>query len=412
MNTIVAQCGGPTPVINATLAAIIEGWQSMEDGGSPQRAGEPPGIFGQLPASPGQLLGSRYGFEGLVKADWVELSGLDGPARAALAQQPAAALGGSRFRPGDADFAQMAANLHAADVGAVFLIGGNGTMAGAQRLADEAQRRRRTLQVIGVPKTIDNDLAGCHVTPGFGSAARYIAHTTQEIGLDLRSMRGFDQVAVVEVMGRHVGWLAAAAALARHEAGEPPHLILLPEEPVASSEVLQRIAAVVAQEQICTVVVAEGVRERDGTYWAELVDGAAYDASGQRVFSMSAGASAYLVREVQGRLGLRCRQIKLNTAQRSTRLLASPVDWELARMAGTAAVAAWASGASGVLPVLVQREGAWGTELRELQTVIGRERRLPPEYIDGPNYDVTEACRQYIAPLLGELPPRPLLWID
>jgi 6-phosphofructokinase 1 len=268
------------------------------------------------------------------------------------------------------------------------------------------------LQVIGVPKTIDNDLAGCDVTPGFGSAARYIAHTTQEIGLDLRAMRGFDQVAVVEVMGRHVGWLAAAAALARHEAGEPPHLILLPEEPVASSEVLQRIAAVVAQEQICTVVVAEGVRERDGTYWAELVDGAAYDASGQRVFSMSAGASAYLVREVQGRLGLRCRQIKLNTAQRSTRLLASPVDWELARMAGTAAVAAWASGASGVLPVLVQREGAWGTELRELQTVIGRERRLPPEYIDGPNYDVTEACRQYIAPLLGELPPRPLLWID
>ena len=213
----------------------------------------------------------------------------------------------------------MIANLRAADIGAVFLIGGNGTMAGAQRLAAEAENRGLALQVIGIPKTIDNDLAGCDVTPGYGSAARYVAYTTQEIGLDLRAMRGFDQVAVVEVMGRHVGWVAAATALARQVAGDPPHLILLPEAPVEIDQVLTRIAEVYAQRQLCTIVVAEGVRERSGAYWAELVDGAAYDGSGQRVFSMSAGASAFLVREVQARLGLRCRQIKLNTAQRATR---------------------------------------------------------------------------------------------
>jgi 6-phosphofructokinase 1 len=397
MNAIVAQCGGPTPVINASLAAVIEAWEQGQ--GNSQRG------------EAGRLFGSRFGFEGIVKADWVALDGLDATVRGALARQPGAALGGSRFRPGDADFAHMAANLHATDVGVAFLIGGNGTMAGAQRLAEEALRQGYALQVIGVPKTIDNDLAGCDVTPGYGSAARYVAHTTQEIGLDLRAMCGFDQVAVVEVMGRHVGWLAAAAALARHDAGEPPHLILLPEAPVSSDEVLQRIAAVVAEKQICTVIVAEGVRERDGAYWAELVDGAAYDASGQRVFSMSAGASAYLVREVQERLRLRCRQIKLNTAQRATRLLASPVDRELAQMVGAAAVAAWKDGASGVLPVLLAQGGAWTTELRELQAVVGRERRLPPEFIDGPNYDVTEICRQYIAPLIGELPPQPVLWI-
>ena len=391
MNAIVAQCGGPTPVINATVAAVVAAWQERDSG---------------------DLYGSRHGFEGLAAADWVDLTWLNEATCVRLAHQPGAALGGSRFRPTDDDFAQMIANLRAADIGAVFLIGGNGTMAGAQRLAAEAESRGLALQVIGIPKTIDNDLAGCDVTPGYGSAARYVAYTTQEIGLDLRAMRGFDQVAVVEVMGRHVGWVAAAAALARQVAGDPPHLILLPEAPVEIDQVLARIAEVYAQRQLCTVVVAEGVRERSGAYWAELVDGAAYDASGQRVFSMSAGASAFLVREVQGRLGLRCRQIKLNTAQRSSRLLASSVDRMLAQMVGTAAVEAWAVGASGVLPVLVHEDGTWQTSLVEIPAAVGRERTLPAAFVDAENYDVTESCRRYIAEVIGEPPPAPIVWIE
>lgn len=391
MNAIVAQCGGPTPVINATVAAVIAAWQERDSG---------------------DMYGSRHGFEGLVAADWVDLTWLNESTCVQLAHQPGAALGGSRFRPTDEDFAQMIANLRAADIGAVFLIGGNGTMAGAQRLAAEAENRGLTLQVIGIPKTIDNDLAGCDVTPGYGSAARYVAYTTQEIGLDLRAMRGFDQVAVVEVMGRHVGWVAAAAALARQVAGDPPHLILLPEAPVEIDQVLTRIAEVYAQRQLCTIVVAEGVRERSGAYWAELVDGAAYDGSGQRVFSMSAGASAFLVREVQARLGLRCRQIKLNTAQRASRLLASAVDRMLAQMVGTAAVEAWAVGATGVLPVLVREDGTWQTSLVEIPAAVGRERTLPAAFVDAENYDVTESCRRYIAEVIGEAPPAPIVWID
>ena len=390
MNAIIAQCGGPTPVINATVAAVIAAWQERDSG---------------------ELYGSRHGFEGLLTSDWVDLTWLNAETCVQLAHQPGAALGGSRFRPTDEDFGRMIANLRTADIGAVFLIGGNGTMAGAQRLAAEAEARGLPLQVIGIPKTIDNDLAGCDVTPGYGSAARYVAYTTQEIGLDLRAMRGFDQVAVVEVMGRHVGWVAAASALARHGAGDPPHLILLPEAPVEIDQVLARIAGVFAHRQLCTVVVAEGVRERSGVYWAELVDGAAYDGSGQRVFSMSAGASAFLVREVQNRLGLRCRQIKLNTAQRATRMLASPVDRMLAQMVGTAAVEAWAVGASGVLPVLVHEDGSWQTSLLEIGAAIGRERTLPPAFIDAPNYDVTEKCRRYIAQVIGEAPPPPIVWI-
>jgi 6-phosphofructokinase len=181
---------------------------------------------------------------------------------------------------------------------------------------------------------------------------------------------------------------------------------------VEIGEVLKRIKEVYGRRQVCTVIVAEGVRERSGAYWAELVDGAAYDASGQRVFSMSAGASAYLVREVQQRLGLRCRQIKLNTAQRSTRLLASPVDRELAQMVGKAAVDAWALGASGALPVLLHDDAGWHTRLVDIQSVIGRERTLPAGFIDAQDYDVTHECRRYIAALIGEAPPEPLLWIE
>ena len=354
MNAIIAQCGGPTPVINATLAAVIGEWQARDSG---------------------DLYGSRHGFEGHAgeRSGGPDVADRGDPRE--LSHQPGAALGGSRFRPSDEDFGRMIANLRVADVGVVFLIGGNGTMAGAQKLAAEADARGLALQMIGIPKTIDNDLAGCDVTPGYGSAARYVAYTTQEIGLDLRAMRGFDQVAVVEVMGRHVGWVAAATALARQGAGDPPHLILLPEAPVEIKQVLARIAEVYAERGLCAIVVAEGVRERSGAYWAELVDGAAYDGSGQRVFSMSAGASAFLVREVQNRLGLRCRQIKLNTAQRATRLLASPVDRMLAQMVGRAAVEAWAVGASGVLPVLVHEDGAWETSLVEIGAAIGRGKR-------------------------------------
>lgn len=391
MNAIVAQCGGPTPVINASLAAVVSAWQESRRG---------------------RIYGARYGLAGLTQGDWVDLSGLAAPALAALAVQPAAALGGCRHRPTDAEFAALPAALAEAAVGAVFLIGGNGTMAAAQQLEAEAQAQGMALQVLGVPKTIDNDLAGCDVTPGYGSAARYIAHTVQEIGLDLRAMRGFDQVAVVEVMGRHAGWLAAAAALARAGAGDPPHLILLPETPVAIDAVLERIDVVFRRRQCCVVVAAEGVHDAAGRYWAEMLGSGGYDASGQRIFSMSAGASAWLVQQVQERLGLRCRQAKLNTAQRATRLLASPVDRELAALVGRAAVEAAAQGLSGVLPALQWQGGAWQTNAIPLHEVTGHERKLPPSFFDAENYDITDECRQYIAPLLGSAPPVPLLWIE
>ncbi len=304
MNALIAQCGGPTAVFNASLAAVVERW----------RAG----------AGAGRLWGSRLGLQGLATGDWVELSAIDQSTLATLAEQPGAALGSSRYRPADDDFPRMVARLQQAAVEAVFLIGGNGTMAAVARLEATAGAAGYPLQVIGIPKTIDNDLAGTEVTPGYGSAARYIAHTTQECGLDLRAMVNFDEVAVIEVMGRHAGWLAAAAALARQQPEDPPHLILLPETPVAIDAVLARIQTVFDQRGICLVVTAEGVHDAEGRYWAELLGNAGQDASGQRNLSMAAGAAAYLAQHVQSQLGRRCRQIRLNTAQRGSRLPGQP----------------------------------------------------------------------------------------
>ena len=158
--------------------------------------------------------------------------------------------------------------------------------------------------------------------------------------------------------------------------------------------------------------MAEGVHDSAGRYWAEMLGGASQDASGQRVFSMSPGAGAYLVQQVQDQLGLRCRQIKLNTAQRSTRLLDGALDRQLAALVGTAAVEAWAQGLGGVLPILRRQGDEWRTELLGLEEVAGRERTLPPAYRDDAKFDITEACRRYIAPLIGDPPPAPLLWIE
>lgn len=392
MNVLIAQCGGPTPVFNASLSAAIQQWQQR--------------------FASGKIFGSRYGLQGLATADWVDLTALTPAVLATLAQQPAAALGSSRYRPSAEDFPKMVADLQRAQIGAVLLIGGNGTMAAGQRLAATADEQGIPLQVLGIPKTIDNDLAGTDVSPGYGSAARYIAYTTQEISLDLCAMRNFDQVAVVEIMGRHAGWLAAASALARTLPGDPPHLILTPEVPVDLDHVLQRIAAVFEHTGICVIAAAEGIHNRNGQYWAELLGSAGQDASGQKIFSMSVGVSAFLVQQVQQHLGLRCRQIRLNTTQRSTRLLASPVDRELARHAAVAAVDACAGGRAGMMVALRHTADGWRTAFTPVDAVIGRERALPADFIDPAAYSVTPACTAYISTVIGEPPPAPILWTE
>ncbi len=371
MNALIAQCGGPTAVLNTTLAAVVAALRAD------------PHIT--------SIFGSRYGMQGLVRGDWADLTGLTGEHLAQLGEQPGAALGSSRYRPADDEMPAIVAHLRARNVGALFLIGGNGTMAAAARIHALAVGQGVACQVIGIPKTIDNDLAGTEVTPGYGSAARYVAQTTREVGLDLRSMRGFEQVAVLEIMGRHAGWLAAASALARGWPGDLPHLILLPETPIDVAQVLAAIEQRFRADGVCLVVASEGVRDRSGAYLAELQGSAASDASGQRIFSLASGAAAYLADRVTAELGLRCRPIRPSTIQRASAALASPADRLLARQAGEAAVDAWQRGLSGVMMSIRRGENGWAVEPAPLAAAQAGERHLPEHFIDAAAFDAAMA---------------------
>ncbi len=388
MNALVVQCGGPTAVLNASLAAVIARRQA---------------------AGTGRLFGARRGMQGLVLGDWVELPRLAPSELAALAAQPGAALGSSRFKLDEAGIAAALEQLDARAVGCLFLIGGNGTMAAAQRIEAAASGR---LRVVGIPKTVDNDLPGTDVTPGYASAARYLAWSVADVALDLRAMASFEDVVAVEVMGRHAGWLAAASALARHADGDPPDLILLPEAPIESEDaLLERIAAVHRSKGSCLVVAAEGARDGSGGYLAERLGSGGHDDRGQRVLSMAGGVAAWLADRVQVRLGLRCRQVRPNTMQRSGRALVSPVDRELAWRVGEAAVRLACDGASSIMVGLVRAEdAAWEVQPVPLQVAGGQERHLPPAMIDGSAWGVSHAFVEYALPLVGALPPPPLLW--
>ena len=390
MNALIAQCGGPTAVINTTLAAVV----------------------GTLRTHAGvtTIFGSRYGMQGLVRGDLADLTGLTGEELARLAEQPGAALGSSRYRPADDEMPAIVDLLRARGVGALFLVGGNGTMAAAARIHTLAAEQGVACQVIGIPKTIDNDLAGTEVTPGYGSAARYVAQTTREVGLDLRSMRGFEQVAVLEIMGRHAGWLAAASALARAWPGDLPHLILLPETPIDVARVLAAIEERFRADGVCLVVASEGVRNIDGAYLAELQGTAASDASGQRIFSLASGAAAYLAERVTAELGLRCRPIRPSTIQRASAALASPADRLLARQVGEAAVDAWQHGLSGVMMSIRRRPIGWAIGSEPLAAAQQGERHLPARFYNAATFDVTPAFLDYAAPLVEPLPPAPILF--
>lgn len=386
MNALIVQCGGPTPVMNASLA----------------------GALPHLLADHEHCFGARFALEGLLRGDWVDLTHVTPAQIERLVRQPGAALGGGRYALRDGDFETTVNLLRERRVRSLLLIGGNGTMAAAHRLAQAGP----DLRVVGVPKTVDNDLAGTYVSPGYGSAARYVAESVRDAGLDLRAMATFEDVVIIELMGRHAGWLAASASLARVNPGDPPHIILLPEAPVDEALLVERIRAVHAEKGICLVAAAEGACDMQGHYLAEKLGAGGTDDSGQHVLSMGAGVAAYLASLVQARLGLRCRQLRPNTLQRATSALAvAELDRELALMVGAAAADAACAGYSDVMAGITFVKAQWGTARIPLAEVVGRTVTVPRTMISADGLDVTEAFTVYAAPLIGEMPPAPVLWI-
>lgn len=355
-----------------------------------------------------RLWGTHMGLQGLAHDDWVELTELAPDAVAILRTQPGAALGSGRYRLANEEIGPALDLLYSHQIGALFLIGGNGAMAAAHKLAQAAECARyavggKPLCVIGVPKTIDNDLVDTDCTPGYGSAARFVAQSVHDMGLDLRAMRNFDDVALIEVMGRHVGWLTAATALARRAPDDAPHLILLPEVLLDEERFLAEVQRIHARQDVCFVAVAEGIRDTAGRFLAEKLNPASYDASGQKMLAHAAGLLPYMAQLIQRALGLRCRQIRPDLVQRSSSALASDVDRELAALVGTQAVNAALAGTSDLMITLKRAKSSWVTESVPLANVIGRERALPEKFIHGKRFDVTTAFHEYAGPLVGDL---------
>lgn len=383
---LVAQLGGPTPVVNASLAALIAESRRVQ-----------PGV---------RILGARHGIEGVLLNEIVDLSNLSSEALEQMATMPGAALGSSRHPLHDEDETALLATLQRHCIGQFVAIGGNGAMRALAQAAKLIAVTDQSVQLIGVPKTVDNDLAATDFAPGYGSAARFLALATRDAGLDLEAMATFDDVVVLEVMGRHTGWLAAATALARPEGPvTAPHLILMPERPFDPADLLDAIAEIHDAVGHCFIVVSEGVRDRSGSLYGQ----AGHDALGRPILGLARGAGDVLAALIAERTGFQARCFRPGSIGRALSVTASEADRAAATQVGAAAARALAAGQSGAIVTLVRQGGGpasrWETGLAPLTDVAGQERPLPDDFIAASGMDVTPAFLDYAQPLVGALPP-------
>ncbi|WP_205201886.1 6-phosphofructokinase [Azonexus hydrophilus] len=388
INAFYAQSGGATAVINATACGLIEEARR-------QHLADPTRI--------GQVYAGRDGILGALREDLIDTSLESDADIARLRQTPGGAFGSSRFHLGPlathrAMYERLAAVLAAHDIGYFFINGGEGSMGAAWHLSQMMREIGQPLRVIGIPKTVDNDMVLTDCCPGFGSVAKYIATSVREAGYDVASMsQTSTKVFVLEVMGRHAGWITAAAGLASEAEGEPPHILLLPEVGFDDRKFLARVRHCVETYGYCVVVTAEGLCDAGGCNFG--------------VSSRRAGTvGRYIADMVEVHLGYKQHLAVADYLQRSARHLASAVDVAQAHALGAAALRLALAGESDVAPILHRLSDApyrWEIRTAPLAALANVERRLPPEFISADGFHITEACRRYLAPLIAgeDLPP-------
>ncbi|MCB1626870.1 MAG: 6-phosphofructokinase [Xanthomonadales bacterium] len=389
-NLLYAQSGGVTAVINTTAAAVIETARKHR---------------GKI----GRVLAARNGVVGILGEELIDTYEEDWRAIKALRQTPGGAFGSCRFKLGSlqtdrARYARLIDVCRAHDVRWLLYNGGNDSADTSLKISEVARELDYPLSVIGVPKTIDNDLAVTDSCPGFGSVAKYVAVSTLEASLDVAAMaESSTKVFVLEVMGRHAGWIAAAAGLAGRGHDEPPHLILFPEKPFDEAEFLARVQETVATVGWCTVVVSEGVKGPDGRFLAES---GSKDAFGH---SQLGGAAPKVAGLVQDKLGLKVHWAVSDYLQRSARHIASATDYYHAWAVGEAAVKYALAGKSGVMPVIRRRASRpyrWEIAEAPLAEVANHEKKLPEDYLREDGYGISSKARSYLEPLIqGEAYP-------
>jgi len=384
-NCLIGQSGGPTAVINASVAGVVA--EALNH------------------TCIEEVYGSINGVLGLLNEDFVDLAAESQQAVRGLRFTPGAALGTCRSKlKKPAEFDRVLAVFAAHNIRYYFHIGDADSQETAAKLGELAKAANYDLRVIGIPKTIENDLPATDHCPGYGSALKYIGATVKELALDADAMGQGDLVTIVEVMGRNTGWLAAGASLAkrRDHPNDPPHLVYLPEVPFTNEKFLDDVRRVLKREKHCVVVASEGLVDKDGNYVS--VETSATDTAGH---AQLGGVGEFMRDLVESQVGAKTRVARLGVAQRAAAHLASKTDADEAFLVGQAAVKAAVNGESDKLVTLVRGDGdnyTCETGLSALADVVGNLKKLPKEWVNEDGVSLNFQFFRYATPLIqGEV---------
>ena len=389
-NAFYAQSGGVTAVINATACGVIETARKHSN-------------------RIGKVLAGRNGIIGALSEELIDTSREPAGAIAGLRFTPGGAFGSCRYKLGtiednEREYRRLIDVFAAHDIRYFFYNGGGDSQDTANKVTQLGSSLGYPIVCIGIPKTVDNDLPFTDSCPGFGSVAKYVAVSTREAALDVASMCSTStKVFILEVMGRHAGWIAAGSALAREKRGDPPHIIVFPEIPFDAAALLAKVKKTVESRGYCVIVISEGARYADGVF---LADAGAKDAFGH---TQLGGVAPALANIVKAGLGYKYHWAVADYLQRSARHIASGNDVEQAYAMGRAAVEFAVAGKNAVMPVVVRTSDEpyrWTIGEVRLSRVANVERKMPKSFISADGFGITARARRYLAPLIaGEAYP-------
>ena len=382
-NIFYAQSGGVTSVINASACGVIETARKTK--------------------SMGKVLAGKNGIIGALREELIDTSKESKAMIASLRHTPAGAFGSCRYKlksaeENPAEYQRLIEVFKAHDIGYFFYNGGGDSQDTAYKVSEFSRRMNYPITCIGIPKTVDNDLPFTDCCPGFGSVAKYVAVSTREASLDVASMaESSTKIFVLEVMGRHAGWIAAAGALARSDKNDAPHIILFPEIAFDKKLFLSKVKTCVKKHGYCVIVASEGAQYASGKF---VADAGLKDAFGH---TQLGGVAPTLVDMIKARHGYKCHWAVADYLQRAARHIASATDVEQAYSVGKAAVDYAVAGKNAVMPTIQRGKGkrySWSIGEVSLAKVANVERKMPRSYITADGFGVTKKGLDYLAPLI------------
>ena len=388
-NVLYAQSGGVTSVINATAAGVLEA--------------------GRKSKRIGKIFAAKNGILGALNEEIIDTSFESDKEISRLKHTPGGVFGSCRYKLQDPssnqrEYKRLLDVFVAHNIGYFFYNGGGDSQDTVNKIANFTKDMGFPIQCIGIPKTVDNDIPFTDNCPGFGSVAKYIAISTKEAGLDVASMAETStKVFILEVMGRHAGWIAAAAGLAQEKEGDPPHLILFPEIAFNKKKMISKVRATVKKHGYCVLVVSEGARDIKGK---SLADTSTKDAFGHKQLG---GVAPQIALIINSSLGYKYHWAVSDYLQRSARHIASQTDLEQAYSVGKSAIDFVLKGENAVMPIIKRKKTkkySWEIDKVALSKVANKEKKMPRSYITKDGFGITESCKKYLRPLIqGEAYP-------